>query len=74
MPKYYVFVRDWWKENPSWPNGLEPEPNARRTVIAESVDTEEEARAICREYNRVNPPGRLSRKAEYDTTPAKRRR
>lgn len=61
---YSIFVRNWWRKNPKWPNGLEPDPTAERTYIGE-VDTQEEAREICREYNLENPPGELSRKAEY---------
>lgn len=62
---YCVFVRNWWKRNPNWPNGLEPDPCARKTVIRRNVATETEAQAICAEYNRTHKPGRLSRKAEY---------
>lgn len=62
---YRVFIRNWWKENPSWPNGLEPESNADREELAE-VETEEEAREIAQEYNRTHKPGRLSRKAEFE--------
>ena len=62
---YRVFVRNWWKDNPSWPNGLEPDPTAEREDLGE-VDTEEEARALCREYNSTHEPGRYSRKAEYE--------
>ena len=62
---YRVFVRNWWKRNPDWPNGLEPNPRARKTTIAARVATEEEARAICKRWNETHDPGRLSRKAEY---------
>lgn len=61
---YEIFARNWWKENPSWPNGLEPDPRAEREYLGEAA-TEEEAQALCRSYNRENPPGSLSRKAEY---------
>ena len=63
MAKYTVFTRTWWKNNPSWPNGLEPSAG-RRTTIAKA-DSEEEARNICQRYNASHKPGRLSRKAEY---------
>lgn len=63
---YRVFVRNWWKRNPEWPNGLEPGPGPRRTLQAH-VATEEEARAICRRYNETHKPGKLSRKAEYES-------
>lgn len=62
---FQVFVRNWWKPNKNWPNGLEPDPCARKTTIRRGVQTEEEAQAICAEYNRTHKPGRLSRKAEY---------
>lgn len=62
---YRVFVRDWWKENPSWPNGLEPNPGARKRTIG-WARTEEEAQVLCQDYNRRHAPGRLSRKAEYE--------
>lgn len=36
---YRVFTRTWWKDNPEWPNGLEP--------CIETCDlTEEEERAV----------------------------
>jgi len=66
MPKYRVFVRNWWKLNPSWPDGREPNSNARKTTISRNVETEEDAQKICREYNATHSPGRLSRKAEYE--------
>jgi len=61
---YKVFVCNWWKNNRSWPNGLEPNAGARKHTIA-TTNTEEEAREIAQEYNRTHEPGRLSRKAEY---------
>ena len=62
MP-YQVFVRNWWKDNPSWPNGLEPCPGKKH--LLDTVSTEEEARERCREYNDSHNPGRYSRKAEF---------
>ena len=64
---YRVFVRTWWKNNPGWPNGLEPCPG-RKTTIRKGVKTEGEARSICEVYNANHKPGRLSRKAEYEET------
>mgnify|MGYP003123771928 FL=1 len=49
MKKYSIFHREWWKENPAWPNGLEPcigEPSK----IGEA-DTKAEAREMCRKWN-----------------------
>ena len=62
---YTVFSRKWWKKNPKWPNGLEPDGNARRTIIREDVKTIEEARQICKEWNEQNPEGKYSRRAEF---------
>ncbi len=63
---YRVFVRNWWKRAtlPGWPQGLEPDPTARKHTIAR-VATETEARAICQRYNDSHEPGRYNRKAEY---------
>lgn len=63
--RYRVFVRNWWKRNPAWPSGLEPNPTARKTTLA-YVDFEESARDMCRVYRANHEPGRLSRKAEYE--------
>ena len=65
---YDVYTRNWWKHNPRWPNGLEPNPGGRRYYVAKGIETESEARAIAQEYNRTHNPGRLSRKAEYQQT------
>jgi len=62
---YRCYVTNWWKDNSSWPNGLEPDGNAPRHTIAKNVPTEMEARAICREWNETHKAGRPSRKAEF---------
>ena len=62
---FRVFVRTWWKANPSWPNGREPSASRGRTLRRNL--TEEEARAICKRYNETHEPGFLSRKAEYES-------
>ena len=62
---YYVFHRKWWKDNKSWPNGLEPHATAKKFRIG-YADTEEQARAMCKAYNNKNKPGRYSDRAEYD--------
>ncbi len=62
---YKVFVRNWRKDNPAWPNGLEPDATGRKHTL-DKVATEEEAREICKEYNSTHEPGRYSRKAEYE--------
>lgn len=65
MPKYVVFVRNWWKRNPNWPNGIEPDPTARKIIIGH-YNTQEEARYVAKQYNATHDPGPLSRKAEFD--------
>ena len=61
---YVVFTRTWWRENPAWPNGLEPQMGRKhRLGRAGSVA---EAQEMCREYNDTHDPGRLSRKAEFE--------
>ena len=61
---YNVFHRTWWKDNPAWPRGLEPQPGERHE-IAEGV-TWAEARQLCDEYNASHDEGRLSDKAEFE--------
>jgi len=63
---YNVYTRNWWKPNPKWPNGLEPNAGGRRYYVAKGVATESEARSIAQEYNRNHNPGKLSRKAEFE--------
>lgn len=62
---YTVFTRTWWRENPSWPNGLEPCPGEKE-ILEEGVETEAKAREVCREWNDTHEEGRLSLKAEYE--------
>lgn len=62
---YYVFTRTWWRDNPSWPNGLEPHAG-RRYTLRRNLRSIEEARQVCKQYNDTHKPGRLSRKAEFD--------
>jgi len=61
---FNVFVRNWWKHNPEWPDGLEPCPG-RKTYLAKGL-TESEAQRMARHYNATHEPGKLSRKAEYE--------
>ena len=62
--RYVIFHRRWWKANPSWPDGLEPEASRPR-IIREVVGDIETARAACGEWQAVNPPGKFSDKAEF---------
>lgn len=64
---YRVFVRSWWKENPSYPRGLEP-CMGKKHILQSQILNRAEAQNICREYNRTHAPGRLSRKAEFEET------
>jgi len=65
METYYnVFVRDWWKPNPTWPGGKEPGPGPK-TYIAKHV-TYGDARHVASQYNKAHKPGFLSRKAEFE--------
>lgn len=64
--KFRVFTRNWWKLNSECPNGLEPDSTARKTTIADRIETEEDARMIAKEWNKTHDAGRLSRKAEYE--------
>lgn len=59
-----VFVRDWWRKDQS--GRIVPFPGAPREYLARDVETEAEAREMCREYNDENEPGWQSRKAEYE--------
>jgi hypothetical protein len=61
---FKIFLRTWWKENASWPNGLEPHPGEKEYI--KEVDTEDEARAFCKKYNKAHDAGRLSLKAEFE--------
>ena len=63
--QFHIFTRNWWKNNPSWPNGLEP--HAGRKTTLGYADTQDEARAMCKEYNCTHKPGRLSKKAEFES-------
>jgi len=63
---FEIRVRNWWKKNPDWPDGREPcaTPWNKAWLLC-TASTEEEARAICQDWNATHKPGKLSRKAEY---------
>ena len=61
---YRVFTRIWWRNNPNWPNDLEPCADRKHTLG--KMPTEEMALALCKQYNDTHNAGRLSRKAEYE--------
>lgn len=63
---FEIRVRNWWKPNPDWPDGLEPDSTPfKRGHKVGTASTEEEARAFCNDWNASHNPGRLSRKAEF---------
>jgi hypothetical protein len=68
---YQVFVRDWWQENPAWPNGLEPRGDAPKHKVGRPVDTVAEAREACADYMHRHQHSardrRLGRKAEFES-------
>lgn len=47
---YRLFTRTWWKPNPSWPGGLEPEAGLRMPIHDDIVDTIEVARYRCQRW------------------------
>ena len=65
--RYRIFNRHWWRENPDWPNGLEPDAGPKRTICY--VDTIEQARETCRRFNAESDPGRYGMKCEFEVSP-----
>jgi len=71
--KYRIFRRTWWKENPSYPNGLEPEPGPRHYVRGAVFDDEDKCRKECQRLNREAKSSltaeqrRLSLKYEFES-------
>jgi hypothetical protein len=61
---FRTFTRTWWRNNPAYPDGLEPCAGKKHYVSRHK--NEEDARHQCMEYNRTHKPGRLSRKMEYE--------
>ena len=59
-----VFHRTWWRENPAYPDGLEPHAGEKH-YIKRDVG-EDEARRTCAQWNKTHDPGPLSDKAEYE--------
>lgn len=62
---FNVFHRTWWKRNPYWPDGKEPQAG-KKHYIMKGVKTESEAREVCKVWNNCHDPGFLSDKAEYE--------
>jgi len=66
MTQYRVFTRSWWRDNPKYPNGLEPHAgpkNYKRVVF----ETEQEAREYALAWNEANDAGRYSVKMEFES-------
>jgi hypothetical protein len=62
---FRCFKRTWWKDNPDWPNGLEPEVGVKSYFRNGSFDNEHDARQFCRNWNALHQSGRYSLKAEF---------
>lgn len=60
-----VFVRNWYKKNDNWPNGIEPTFNAPKHYLKLDV-SRDEAIKLCKEYNDNNEAGVLCKRAEFD--------
>lgn len=64
-PTYRVFTRTWWQRNPAYPGGLEPRPGRQHTIRRGLSYSE--AQAFCASWNAEHKPGKLSRKAEFQS-------
>jgi hypothetical protein len=60
--RYSVFVRSWWKRDPTWPDGRRPHAGPR-TYLGRHLSSSD-ALARSGQYNNTHEPGFLSRKAE----------
>jgi len=64
---YRIFTRNWWRTNPDWPDGREPDARCQKRHV-KYVKTEAEARTFCNENNKHRPSSwlKLSRKYEFE--------
>ncbi len=70
MTRYAVFTRTWWRRNPLRPGGLEPHAGRKsRRGHPQDLASYEAAQDYCRVWNANHPPGRYSRKAEFESKP-----
>jgi len=60
--KYQIFVRTWWAKDPKTKQRI---PKIGRKSQIDYVNTIEEARERCKQYNENNDPGLYSRKMEF---------
>lgn len=67
ITKFRCFTRNWWVDNPTWPNGLEPANlgETRKTYRATFASLES-ARAFCQGWNKAHNPGKYSNKCEFE--------
>ena len=65
--RYRVFIRTWWRTNPSWPDGREPGAGKPRYHGQPRNLTLQEAQRYCKHWNETHDPGPLSRKAEFES-------
>lgn len=63
MELYDVFTRKGWKDNPSYPNGLEPHLG-KKTYLAKALSYTD-AKKLCEVWNATHKPGRYHRMAEF---------
>ena len=59
----HVFHRTFWKINPSWPDGREPGFGEKHTIA--TVDTEDCARALAKDWNESHDEGAEADRAEW---------
>lgn len=52
--KYNVFHRTWWKKNPAWPGGKEPEAGKCHYIVRDVSYSI--ARQVSREWNEEHRP------------------
>jgi hypothetical protein len=67
---YNVFVRTWWRAPTAadgvWPDNRVPHLG-KKTYLRRGLPNIDEARAVCAEYNRTHAPGKMSKKAEFES-------
>tara|TARA_Y100000310_G_scaffold345581_1_gene466893 strand:- start:4382 stop:4639 length:258 start_codon:yes stop_codon:yes gene_type:complete len=66
--EYTVFTRRWWKDNPSYPDGLEPHLGHKKIIA--HAETEDDARRMCQRWEEDNrhKKNKYSLKAEFTKT------
>lgn len=65
--QFRVFKRTWWEYDPKYPGEKAHRvPGAGPKTPLAVVDTIEEAREYCKEWNEEHDPGDLSLKAEFE--------